>query len=96
MWETHEEYTDAISYLTANTLPLNYAENLLMLHMGTIAVYSENNRIDTNRRVLCAVFLCGAASDATFYGRCVCVSVRGCVRSTSEFFAVCHKTTVRC
>jgi hypothetical protein len=44
MWYTHEEHTDVMSYLTANTL----------LHMRTVAVYSENNRKDTNRPLLCS------------------------------------------
>jgi len=88
MCDTHEGHTDVISYLTANALLLNYAENLLMLHVRTVAVYSENNTKDTNRRVLCscvvqqvtvrsvtgAVFLCGASSDGTFCDRC-CVLV---------------------
>ena len=54
MWDTHEEHTDVISYLTANTLPLNCAENLLVLHMRTVAVCSENYTKDTNRRFLCS------------------------------------------
>jgi hypothetical protein len=92
MWDTREEHTDVISYLTANTLLLDYAENLLMPHMRTAAVCSESNTKDTNRRLLCSCVVQVALHSVA--GVCACV--RACARSTSEYFAVYHERTVRC
>jgi len=91
MWDTHEEHTDVISYLTANTLLLNYAHNLLMLHTGAVAVCSKDDMKDTKRRVLCSCVEQQVTPHSVAF---VSVCVRA--RNTSEYFAVYHKTTVRC
>jgi hypothetical protein len=75
MWDTHEEHVDVISYPTANTLLLNYAQNVLMLYAAAVTVCSENDTKDTKRRVLCSCVEQQVTSHSVDLCLCVCVCV---------------------